>query len=527
MSFHTGAPSMRRAFSRAPALAAVALFAAAAQAQTPASAGPAADAAANPVIHPGNSARAKPATDLVVGAGANSATDPAAGASAKPATNLAVGGTSNPVTHPATSAAADPSINPATNPAIHPAASAAALAPPPFTLEAALQSAAERSAAMQAAQASVRASGEAAVKAGQLPDPTLKAGVDNLPVTGGQRYTIGQDFMTMRRIGIEQQWVSRDKRRLRTALADQRTGRERAGYLMELATVRQQTATAWLEAAYAKEALALREQLAARMDEELAATRAAYRGGAKAGGAADVVAAQALQAQARDQVLAARQALQSALIALSRWTARPVGDVAGAPPAPESYVSSLPPEALRLAQPTLIAASDDIAVAEADTAVATSERKPDWTWEIAYQQRGGAYSNMVSIGVSIPLPINRRDRQDRDVAEKAELASKARLGYEDTERQVEADIRNDSAVLSSGRERIANLRAALLPAAAQRVQLADAAYRAGTGSLADSFAARRARLDAELQVLDLQREVSRTWARLEYQVVPSTLAAAQ
>lgn len=467
MSFHTGAPSMRRAFSRAPALAAVALFAAAAQAQTPASAGPAADAAANPAT------------------------------------------------------------NPATSPAIHPAASAAALAPPPFTLEAALQSAAERSAAMQAAQASVRASGEAAVKAGQLPDPTLKAGVDNLPATGGQRYTIGQDFMTMRRIGIEQQWVSRDKRRLRTALADQRTGRERAGYLMELATVRQQTATAWLDAAYAKAALALREQLAARMDEELAATRAAYRGGAKAGSAADVVAAQALQAQARDQVLAARQALQSALIALSRWTARPVGDVAGAPPAPESYVSSLPPEALRLAQPTLIAASDDIAVAEADTAVATSERKPDWTWEIAYQQRGGAYSNMVSIGVSIPLPINRRDRQDRDVAEKAELASKARLGYEDTERQVEADIRNDSAVLSSGRERIAELRAALLPAAAQRVQLADAAYRAGTGSLADSFAARRAQLDAELQVLDLQREVSRTWARLEYQVVPSTLAAAQ
>ncbi|MGN4044281.1 TolC family protein, partial [Burkholderia gladioli] len=381
--------------------------------------------------------------------------------------------------------------------------------------------------AMQAAQASVRASGEAAAKAGQLPDPTLKSGIDNLPVTGGQRYTIGQDFMTMRRIGIEQQWVSRDKRRLRTALADQRTGRERAGYLMELATVRQQTATAWLEAAYAKEALALREQLAARMDEELAAARAAYRGGAKSGGAAEVVAAQALQAQARDQVLAARQALQSALIALSRWTARPVGDVAGAPPAPESYVSSLPPGALRLAQPTLIAASDDIAVAEADTAVATSERKPDWTWEIAYQQRGGAYSNMVSIGVSIPLPINRRDRQDRDVAEKAELASKARLGYEDTERQVEADIRNDSAVLSSGRERIAELRAALLPAAARRVQLADAAYRAGTGSLADSFAARRARLDAELQVLELQREVSRTWARLEYQVVPSTLAAAQ
>ena len=35
------------------------------------------------------------------------------------------------------------------------------------------------------------ASAEAAVKAGQLPDPMLKAGIDNLPVNGGQRFTVG------------------------------------------------------------------------------------------------------------------------------------------------------------------------------------------------------------------------------------------------------------------------------------------------------------------------------------------------
>ena len=94
-------------------------------------------------------------------------------------------------------------------------------------------------------------------------------------------------------------------------------------------------------------------------------------------------------------------------------------------------------------------------------------------------------------------------------------------------RQVQADIRTQSATLASGRARIANLGDALLPAADQRVQLANAAYRAGTGSLADTFGARRAQLDAQLQVLDLRREVSQTWAQLEYQVVPSTLAAAQ
>ncbi len=377
---------------------------------------------------------------------------------------------------------------------------------------------------MQAAQASVHASSEAAVRAGQLPNPVLAAGVDNLPINGPQRFTIGQDFMTMRRIGIEQEWVSREKRRLRSDLASEVVNREQAGYLAQLANVRQQTATAWLNAIYAKRALTLQQALLGHMTHELAATKASYRG-AKAT-AADVVQAQAMLAQTQDQMLKAQQTYQSALIGLSRWTATPAADVTGEPPAPESYVSSLPPDELRLVQPTLVAAADDIAVADANTAVASSERSPNWTWEVAYQQRGGAYSNMVSVGVRIPLPINRKDREDRDVSEKADLASRAHLMYEDALRQVQADIRTESATLASGRERIANLTQSLLPAADQRVELAVAAYKAGTGSLADTFSARRAQLDAQIQVLDLKREVSQTWAQLEYQVVPTTMSAA-
>jgi len=395
----------------------------------------------------------------------------------------------------------------------------------PVTLDAALQSATDRSAAMGAAQASVRASSEASVRAGQLPDPILKAGVDNLPVNGPQRFTIGQDFMTMRRIGIEQEWVSGDKRRLRSALANDVVDRERAGYLAQLVNTRQQTATAWLNAVYAKKAVSLQQELVDHMTHELEATKASYRG-AKAT-AADVTLAQAMLAQTQDQLLKARQTLQTALIGLSRWTATPVSDVTGEPPAPQSYVSSLPPEELSQVQPVLVAASRDIAVADADTAVANSNRTPNWTWEVAYQQRGGGFSNMVSVGVSIPLPIHRKNYQDRDAAEKAELGTKARLMYEDAQRQVEADIRTQSATLASGRERIANLIHSLLPAADQRVQLAAAAYRAGTGSLADTFAARRAQLDAELQVLDLQRDVSQTWAQLEYQVVPASMSVSQ
>jgi outer membrane protein TolC len=395
----------------------------------------------------------------------------------------------------------------------------------PVTLDAALQTATDRSAAMGAAQASVRASSEAAVRAGQLPDPMLKAGVDNLPVTGQQKYTIGQDFMTMRRIGIEQEWVSGDKRRLRSALANDVVDRERAGYLAQLVNTRQQTATAWLNAVYAKKAVLLQRELVDHMTHELEATKASYRG-AKAT-AADVTQAQAMLAQTQDQLLKAQQTLQTALIGLSRWTATTVSDVTGDPPAPQSYVSSLPLDALREVQPVLVAAARDIAVADADTAVANSNRSPNWTWEVSYQQRGAQYSNMVSVGISIPLPLNRKNLQNRDAAEKAELGTKARLMYEDAQRQVEADIRAQAATLASGRERIANLSNSLLPAADQRAQLATAAYKAGTGSLADTFAARRAQLDAQLQVLDLQRDVSQTWAQLEYQVVPVSMSVSQ
>ena len=393
-----------------------------------------------------------------------------------------------------------------------------------LTLEASLQSAMDHSAAVQAAQASVRASTQAAVRAGQLPDPELKAGIDNLPINGAQRFTVGQDFMTMRRIGIEQEWVSSDKRRLRSDFGERVVDRQRSGYLAQVVNVRQQTAMAWLNAVYAKKSTTLAQALVSHMTHELEATTASFRGGKAT--ASDATQARLMLAQAQDQALKAQQAEKTALIALSRWTVTPVVDVSGEPPALDTAVPSLTRDQLARVQPMLVEGADDIAVADADTAVANSNRSPNWKWEVAYQQRGPQFSNMVSIGVSIPLPINRAQRQDRDVAEKAELADRARLTFEDTQRQIDADIRTLATSLSNGRERIANLQDTLLPAAEQRVTLAGAAYRAGSGSLADIFAARRALLDAQLQVVDLRRDVSLVWAQLEYQVLPPSMAAA-
>jgi len=251
-----------------------------------------------------------------------------------------------------------------------------------------------------------------------------------VPIDGPQRYSLGQDFMTMRRIGLEQEWVSSEKRERRASLANRITDKERAASLEQLVDTRQQTAAAWLNAAYAQRGLELSEALVDHMTHELAAVRASYRGAQAS--ADDVTQAQMMRSQAKDQLLKAQQTLRSALIMLSRWVASPVDRVSGDIPRLESQVASLTLQELNQLQPQLLAAARDISIADADTSVASSNRTPNWTWGVTFQQRGSQYSNMVSVGVSIPLPVSRENRQDRDVAEKAALGNKARLMLRET-----------------------------------------------------------------------------------------------
>src|SRR5258706_12111426 len=56
------------------------------------------------------------------------------------------------------------------------------------------------------------------------------------------------------------------------------------------------------------------------------------------------------------------------------------------------------------------------AMAQSEMRLAQAARHPDWSLEVAYQQRGPAFSNMVSIGVRIDLPIFQSRRQDPAIA---------------------------------------------------------------------------------------------------------------
>ena len=173
-------------------------------------------------------------------------------------------------------------------------------------------------------------------------------------------------------------------------------------------------------------------------------------------------------------------------------------------------------DSLEQYHPSLIKARRAQSLAEAEVTVAATERRPDWSFELAFSQRGSPYANMVSFGVTIPLTVNATQRQDRAVAEKAAQATAAKLQADEAQRTLAADLESLQATMTSLTERAAWLTQHALPAARQAIDLSVAAYRAGSGSLSSIFTARRTLVEQQLQIAELERDAALAWAQLAF-----------
>src|SRR5712692_11813362 len=111
-----------------------------------------------------------------------------------------------------------------------------------LTLAETLKLAANQSRQLAAQDAAVTAARETSVSAGQLPDPVLRLGVDNLPVNGPDRFSTTADFMTMRRVGVMQELTRGEKRRLKSERSGHEAERELANRRNVLANVQRDAA---------------------------------------------------------------------------------------------------------------------------------------------------------------------------------------------------------------------------------------------------------------------------------------------
>jgi len=388
----------------------------------------------------------------------------------------------------------------------HPASAA------PLTLQAALDRATERSEAARAARAGAMSASEAAQAATQLPDPTLRVGIENLPVTGSDRFSTTRDSMTMKRIGLSQEWLSRDKRDARKTAADAVVGKEAVQARIAVADARLQTVLAYLDAFYVGQALQLTTLMEHHAHEEYEAARARLAS-ANAGGE-EVLKLAAARGMSEDEAAELRQQQATARVALERWIGMPVEDldpVAALPtPSESEYVAG---------DPMVVSLQREIDVARGAAAVAAANRRPNWTWEVSYGQRTG-YSDMVTFGVSIPLPVAPAARQDRETGSKLALASKAEADLAEATRSATADYLALVSDVQRLQERIGRYRSSVLVPAQQRTAAATAAYRSNQTSLTVLFEARHAEVDVQRKLLALQRDLAKRQAQLVYRPIP-------
>jgi outer membrane protein, heavy metal efflux system len=382
-----------------------------------------------------------------------------------------------------------------------------------LTLEQALLLAGREAPNLMARAAEPEAARQAAVPAGELPDPKLLLGLQNLPVEGQERWRLDAEPMTMRMLGVMQEVPNRAKRSARVELARAGIDSAAAQEQVERLQVQRQTAQAWIVAQALEQRLQLFQEFYAENRLLERAVQARLAGGR--GPSADSLAPrqEALALAEREDEL--QQQRSQARAVLRRWVGAAADESLRGPlpdwPVDEArYRHALPQH------PELQAFVPQTREAEARVKLAEADKRPDWSWELAYQQRDRAFGDMLSLQLSIDLPVFAGSRQNpRIAAQRAELLA--------LEAEREALLREHALQLAMELAEHRRLQRAversheqLLPLAEQRVRLSLADYQAGRGELGELIAARRERVEAQLRHLDFLEQRALVAARLHF-----------
>jgi len=383
--------------------------------------------------------------------------------------------------------------------------------PAALSFDSALALATAQAPMLAARQAAVDAARHLRTSAAELPDPRLTLGVDNVPVSGPDRWRIGSEPMTQRSLGWMQEVPNRAKRNARAEGATARSEREAALLAAERLAVKREVAQAWLARWFAEQQLArfgALEQENALLRDTLAARVAAGRAMP-----ADATLARQdalLLADRRDEL---QRDVQRTRATLARW----LGSDATAPlagPAPALSVDGAAVRAGIQRHADLLAFAPMQRMAQAEGQELQAARQGDWGWQVGYGKRGAAYGDMVSFQLSFELPLAPARRQDPQIAAKRLEAERIAAERDDALRRRGEEIDLQLAELTELSSKLARLQQAMTPLAEERVALTLAAYEANRGDLAAVLTARRERAELALRALDLQARAAGLRAKL-------------
>ncbi len=373
--------------------------------------------------------------------------------------------------------------------------------------------------AIHAARQRVIAARSRISAAGARPDPMLMAGVVNLPISPVS-FTAAD--MTMKMIGIEQVLPYHGKLGLRERVAKREADlADAAADSVRLATIRE-VKSAYYELAYLDKALAIADRNRGVLVDIISVAQDRYSVGR--GTQQEVLRATLETTRLNESVNALRAEHNSALARLNALLDLPSETPVASPTIPRRIAaaavseaaggirftsqalgasaadSPLPPltELQGLAiqtSPVLRASEAMIAAKRAELELTRKEFLPDISISLQYGQRSGfaaaghgspvARSDMVSAMVSIPLPIQKKRKQDALASATGSELSALESERLATQNSVRAQVARLYADIEHSRTQLALYVKAILPQGRATLASATANYQSGTGDLVE------------------------------------------
>ena len=363
---------------------------------------------------------------------------------------------------------------------------------------------------LEAGALRVQSRREAAEEADENPDPRVRAGIMNLPVTGPAAFDPDRQLPTQIAIGIEQEIPNLARRRARFGVASSEVRLAEARLGMAERILLADAGTAWVRLHYAQARLHLAQ---GALDELRAFVPVANS--AVASGSARPAESLAIRRELlgiEDAITAIEAERDAAQAQISRYV--PLADPVALGAAPSAVLDQ---ERLRFeleSNPEILLADAERGRAEAGVALARAEKRPDFGVSATYGRRNPDFGDAVSIMGSITLPIFTDRRQNPRIAAAESEAAAASAEREDRRRALVAGFEADLATWRSTVRQWERARDELLPLARDRADLETASFAAGRADLVDVIAAKSALALLELEILEREQAAVEAAVRL-------------
>ena len=336
--------------------------------------------------------------------------------------------------------------------------------------------------------ASIRAQSDAiraaSSYAGALPDPTLSLNAMNMPT---DTFNFDQEPMTQMQVALSQSFPFPGKRKLRReAVEHQASASDQMGIERRSAIIAE-VRIAWWKLMSLDRALQIVEQNKVLMRDFVQIAQTKYRVGN--GLQQDVLLAQLELSRLLDRELRLQGMRRASRASMNSLMNRPTDWPLSLPANPKNTgLPTLPGERQLLQQAetdrALIDVQRDLVnAANANLELARKDRFPDFKLGVGYGFRQGYdpmrstdRSDLLSIMLSINVPIYSGSKQTKVVEQRAYEVSRRTLLMQDTVRVIEATVSQNLASYLAAREQVLLLDTAIIPLAQQTVSSMLAGY---------------------------------------------------